>query len=499
MAHLSDLLGHDHPLFVYNLAQLEKAAGDSGVDVKLIADINTKAHAALTALGLDGADTFPDELYQSLNAAVRRGDAEKVLRNTPYVLMLLEGEPVSLNIQDVVENAHHQLPFAERSLESGRRHLRAEIIRRYAEHDRTDNKMVEQLVKEAGLKPKRDEGHVLAKAHPNREHTPKMYAVGDMFSDVFIQLNENESSVEKDEAGNEWLKMPFGSKPPYDDAVTVDAVGPSPNAGVSAERLGIDVALLAWQGDDKVAEANRRYLTSEGIDHSTIISKENTPSNTYYVLRRGAERTILVKNEDYEYDWVEPPFTPDWVYLSLIANDSWQLHEDMLAYLNSHPDMKFAFQPGTFHFKWGAEKLKDIYARATIVIMNREEAVDVTGGDHGDIRQLSEKLHELGPDIVVITDGKHGSYALYDNKLVSIPNYPDIAPAFDRTGAGDAFASTIVAALALGESMETALSWAPINSMNVVQKLGAQAGLQTREQIAEWLEKAPADYKVTEL
>ncbi|HTK39297.1 MAG TPA: hypothetical protein VL362_00350, partial [Patescibacteria group bacterium] len=65
-------------------------------------------------------------------------------------------------------------------------------------------------------------------------------------------------------------------------------------------------------------------------------------------------------------------------------------------------------------------------------------------------------------------------------------------------GAGDAFASTIVAALALGETMETALLWAPINSMNVVQKLGAQAGLQTRDEIKAWLKKAPKNYKVTD-
>lgn len=501
MAHLADLLGHEHPLFVYNLAQLEKAAGDDGVDVQLIADINAKAHAVLEMFGLDGADTYPDELYQALQAAVRRGEAEKVFRHTEYVLFLCEGEPVSFNIQDVIENAHHQLAFGDRTSEAARRHLRAEIIRRYAEHDRTSNDMVHKLAKEAGLTPERDAGHPsAAKAeHPNKDGTPKMYAVGDMFSDVFIQLSENESTIETDEDGNEWLKMPFGSKPPYDDAVTVDAVGPSPNAGISAERLGVDVALLAWQGDDEVADANRRYLTKEGIDHSTIVSTENTPSNTYYVLRRGAERTILVKNETYTYDWVEPPFVPDWIYLSLIAENSWQLHLDMLQYLKDHPETKFAFQPGTFHFRWGAEKLKDVYARATIVIMNREEAVDVTGGEHGDIRDLSEKLHALGPEIVVITDGKHGSYAYYDGNLVTMPNYPDSGPPVDRTGAGDAFASTIVAALALGETMETALQWAPINSMNVVQQLGAQAGLQTREQIIAWLEKAPENYELTDV
>jgi sugar/nucleoside kinase (ribokinase family) len=131
--------------------------------------------------------------------------------------------------------------------------------------------------------------------------------------------------------------------------------------------------------------------------------------------------------------------------------------------------------------------------------MNREEAVDVTGASYDSLKDLADALHTLGPKIVVITDGPNGSYASYDGKLVSIPNYPDPAPPLDRTGAGDAFASTIVAALAHGESIETALTWAPINSMNVVQHLGAQAGLLKREDIDHYLASAPEDYRAKEI
>jgi sugar/nucleoside kinase (ribokinase family) len=75
-----------------------------------------------------------------------------------------------------------------------------------------------------------------------------------------------------------------------------------------------------------------------------------------------------------------------------------------------------------------------------------------------------------------------------------MPNYPDPKPPYDRTGAGDAFASTIVASLALGNSLETSMLWAPINSMSVVQKLGAQAGLLNSKQIQKYLKEAPKYY-----
>ena len=131
--------------------------------------------------------------------------------------------------------------------------------------------------------------------------------------------------------------------------------------------------------------------------------------------------------------------------------------------------------------------------------MNREEAMDVTGLGYDSIRDLANGLHALGPEIVVITDGPNGSYASDGTKVVTVPNYPDPAPPVERTGAGDAFSSTFVAAIAAGEPLETALLWAPINSMNVVQHIGAQKGLLTKEALDGYLRDAPEWYKVKEI
>jgi hypothetical protein len=50
-------------------------------------------------------------------------------------------------------------------------------------------------------------------------------------------------------------------------------------------------------------------------------------------------------------------------------------------------------------------------------------------------------------------------------------------------------------ALALGKSVSEALQWGPINSMSVVQEIGAQKGLLTRNKLEEFLKNAPAEYK----
>lgn len=323
--------------------------------------------------------------------------------------------------------------------------------------------------------------------------------IGDIFTDAFIQLPEGSAKVIKEADGREWLALPFGQKPPYDHVDIVRSVGPSPNAAVSMARLGLTPHLMAWVGDDATGVEAIQHLKDENVGTDTMITEAGNKTSYWYVLRYGADRTMLVRSEKYKYEWQDPAVAPEWIYLAYIGEDSWDLHEKLADYLARNPGVKFALQPGTFHFSWGIEKMKPLYEHAYIAIMNREEAADVTGKPLESIHELAAGLHALGPKIVVITDGPKGSYASYDGKVVTIPNYPDPVAPLDRTGAGDAFASTIVSALAQGQTMETALTWAPINSMSVVQKLGAQAGLLTPGEVQTYLSQAPAAYIVTEL
>ena len=489
---LRDLLGAQEPLFGVALHNLERASGHSGLDARLIGDILLEAHSTMRRIGLDPVDTTGTELYNSLKA--HAGD-EDVFKDTAYVGLLIAGEVVSFNLTDIRENADRS--FGEQTTEHMKCALQRELVNRYVQHERTDEAVVRQFAEDAGL-------HLCEGAHVTinkGEHMdkPNILSIGDIFTDAFIKLREDKARIDVDPDGGKRLSMEFGSKPPYERVDIVQGVGPSPNAAVAFSRLGLQSSLMAFLGDDLPGKESLTYLQSEGIDTVPMSVQAGIKSNYYYVLRYGADRTILVKNEDYNYKWQEPATVPDWIYLSLISESSWQLHEDLIAYLEAHPEVKLAFQPGTFHFDWGPEKLQRIYSKAEIVVMNREEAVLVTGKSYDSIKELADGIHALGTKIAVITDGPDGAYASGEGKLIKMPNYPDPAPPFDRTGAGDSFASTIVAALALGEPLETALRWAPINSMSVVQQLGAQAGLLSKEKIEGFLQSAPESYHAEEL
>ena len=495
--YLQQLLGAREPLFSGAMRQLEAMTHRQGIDVAYIADITARAHGVMRQLGLNPADTTEEELYHALEAQVEN---VALFSHTDDVGLSYGGRIISFNYDDIVENVTRT--FDSRTVTHMRCQIQHGLTARYVAADGDDESVIDEIVGDAGLdRCSLDEYHEMKQqSEPStRQTAPYVLCVGDIFTDVFIKLLESEARIDTDSDGSKRLSLPFGSKPPYERVDTVTSVGPSPNAGVSCARLGLRVGMMSWLGTDKVADDSTSYLINGRIDVAPLVKQPDAVSNTYYVLRYGADRTILVKNEAYDYRWIDPATEPGWVYLSLISADSWQLHEDMLAYLEAHPAVRLAFQPGTFHFKWGVEKLANIYKRSHIVVMNREEAVDVTGKSYDNLRELADALHALGPEVVVITDGPSGSYASHDGKLYKVPNYPDPAPPIDRTGAGDAFASTIVAALALGETIDTALTWAPINSMSVVQQLGAQAGLLHPDDIQKYLTEAPDWYKAEEL
>ncbi len=322
-------------------------------------------------------------------------------------------------------------------------------------------------------------------------------AIGDVVTDAFIKLFDDRAHTYENEHGK-WLAIPFGQKVPFDHAEVIEAVGNAANAAVSFSKLGLQSGLISNVGGDMHGRDIIKALHDKGVDSRFVIINPNKISNYHYVLWYKEERTILIKHEEYDYHW--PRFReidiPKWVYFSSISKNALEKYHDLVAdWLAENTEVKFAFQPGTFQIEAGAERLTELYKRTQVLILNREEAALVSGGDPDDMHGLLNRLHDMGPNIVVITDGPAGAYASDGDNRFKMPPYPDPAPPFERTGAGDAFASTFVAALIHGSNIEGALQWAPINSMNVVQHVGAQGGLLSEKELSELLEKAPDWYK----
>lgn len=320
-------------------------------------------------------------------------------------------------------------------------------------------------------------------------------AIGDITTDAFIRLTDADTHMDK---GTQELCVRFGDKIPYESVHICRAVGNSPNAAVAAARLGLKTAIVTNVGADQNGKECVDELKRNNVSDIYVQTQNGKATNYHYVLWYGSERTILIKHEAFDY-FLPDIGSPKLIYLSSLGEESRGFHKEMAEYLKAHPDVLLAFQPGTFQMKMGYEELKEIYARTYIFFCNKEEAQRILGMTSPDIKSLLTAMHDRGPKIVCITDGPRGAYAYDGTHIYQMPMYPDPAPPLERTGAGDAFSSTVATALIKGIPLREALAWGPINSMSVVQHIGAQEGLLSQEQLLKYLASAPANYKAIEL
>jgi sugar/nucleoside kinase (ribokinase family) len=331
----------------------------------------------------------------------------------------------------------------------------------------------------------------------NNEQQVDFLAIGDTVIDAFIKLKQAEISGTPDTPGYK-ICMPFADKVPYEDVFVINAVGNAANAAVAASRLGLNSSLLSNLGDDKEGQDCLDSLKKDGVDTSLIKINAGIKTNYHYVLWYGADRTILIKHEVYPYTLPSLP-NPKWIYFSSVNETAFPFHNTVADYLDAHPETKFAFQPGKFEIKLGKEKLERLYKHAEIFFCNVEEARKILDMENSEAKDLLKAMCALGPKTAVITDGPNGAYAYDGANSWFIKPYPDPKAPYDRTGAGDAFSSTIVSAIIAGQTLPEALQWAGINSMGVVQDVGAQRGLMSRAKLEEYLANAPADYKAVKI
>jgi ribokinase len=323
--------------------------------------------------------------------------------------------------------------------------------------------------------------------------------IGDTVVDEFIKLQDAEIHTDI-KTHEKTITMKFAQKLPYEEAVILYGVGNSANAAVSFSRLGLSSFLLTEVGADENGKLIKENLTKENIDVSLVGEHVGIPTNDHYVLWYKDERTILVKHEHYPRKLdVEKLPNAKYCYLSSLGADTIDYQMQIAKWIEKNPQMRLTFQPGTFQMQAGRVKMGSFYRNSYIFVCNVEESKLILENVNLEIKDLLKKLHLEGPKIVVITDGPNGAYLYNEGRTYFMPIYPDIAPPYERTGAGDSFASTFTAAIALGLTPEQAMLWAPINSMHVVQYVGAQEGLLTKNEILEFLKKAPADYKLQEI
>ena len=277
--------------------------------------------------------------------------------------------------------------------------------------------------------------------------------------------------------------------------LTMSVGGSAANTAAALRSLGRKVEVAGkvgtdMQGDFIIAELQRRGI---GVNHIKRTSKCAT-SGTVVLSVLGEDRRYLHctgANAAFGLNDLDHSITNGahilyfGGYLALplfIANQLTKLFREAKS-SGCITVLDVAIPAGSL---FGIDDVAPALAYTDYFLPNNQEAAELTG--YADERCQAQCLNEVNPACaVVITRGSEGSLTLQSGRFIETP--PFRMHSVDESGAGDAFAAGLIAAVLKKWDLERALQFASAMGASCTRAMGCSAGVFTFEEAVSFLER----------
>ncbi|APC96576.1 pfkB carbohydrate kinase family protein [Francisella frigiditurris] len=354
----------------------------------------------------------------------------------------------------------------------------------------------------------------------------KTLVIGGATLDTIIEYEEMLTmNMQRKDSNQSFMLLEEGAKIEVKEHNSFSGGGAT-NTAVSFKKQGLDVSFFGKVGKDMAGEKIIKELLDLGIDTSNVRYSDTYGTATSYVIPslggdrtifayRGANRDIL--KDDLPYDAIK---NSDFIYITSLSKASAARLPEIVK-IASENNVKVAINPGSSQLDVGESFIKDSMFGIDTLVLNYQEArklmMSLLSTEDSDVIEARDDTNDnlietssaifqdatfrlksffklclnLGPRVIVVTDGEKGVYAatkecLYHSEAIYTENV------VNTLGAGDAFSSTFCANIYKNKKISEAIKYALINSSQVIQYPDAKSGLQTSEDIEKiksWLDK----------
>ena len=295
--------------------------------------------------------------------------------------------------------------------------------------------------------------------------------------------------------------------------------GGGANAAVAMQRLGANSSLLAAVGDDLNAKKAFQHFEQEAVEcglikvcpekstgTSVLISSHD--QNAAVFTHRGANTAL------YRADIDSQMFHDcNLLHIAPLSDESADCFPELIR-VAKEGDTFISVNPGVRQLTSRCEAFFDTLSHVDLLSINSAEAEHLIpyllshtekvgsdlwaeedklspllkegfrfGGFELSLPDFMRRLHALGPDYIIVTDGRYGSYLFYDERLYfCVPLGVEVA---GTAGAGDAFVSTLAYCLKCNMSPEEGLAVAALNASSVISYVDTQSGLRSMDELLE--------------
>lgn len=307
--------------------------------------------------------------------------------------------------------------------------------------------------------------------------------MGSATMDVFVETRKQGAITQKVKGKDTpFITFKSGEKVII-DRLQFEIGGGGTNTAACFAKIGLMTGYCGAVGKDKNGESVLYRLV---CDRVAFLGSEVEVQTNYSVILESAllkDRTILVYKGASEHlaEKDAKRFHAKWIYTSSLAGESFHTSLDIIEKHRSRGGL-VAANPSNYQIESEKENVKRLLSMTDVAIMNKEEATALVGS--GTLKQQMDRIRALGPVLVAITDGKNGS-AIGNVKHGYHAHPVQGLHVRETTGAGDCFASTLVAAIILRKDLDVALRWAMCNVEEHIQHVGAKAGFLKRAEIED--------------
>lgn len=306
--------------------------------------------------------------------------------------------------------------------------------------------------------------------------------VGSSLFDVILSL-ENNTQLEI--SGNK-VMFNLGDKVPI-DIKSFAIGGNAPNVASALKKLSVSSEIYTYLGLDPLSAYIKGQFEKEGIRiYHEDTNSPNGPLSLIFDFK--TDRTIFSSHPEFAHGFDEGKIEkkPTHLYLTSIGPVWEEAYEKILSYsLNNN--VSIAFSPGSTQMKNINDTFIKTIHQSKMLFCNMEEArliLEKLSGPISDTRALLLSLKNNGFELLSITDGANGAYAVDTNSVVyKIAAMPPSG--HEKTGAGDAYAGAFLAAYVEGKEISECMKWGVLNAAGVMSKVGAHTGQLTRDEMEE--------------
>jgi len=298
-----------------------------------------------------------------------------------------------------------------------------------------------------------------------------LIAIGNISADLYFSA---EDLTKKDDR----LWLAIGGKYRAED-FRMKVGGGGANVSIGARKNGMRSAVVGIVGNNVFRKGIMSRLQTAKVNTSHLMFNQTAVNVSSILLQKSGERTVIAHQSSHEHILEDSyvfgrKFKTRAVYFGNLPHVSVRERRALMKSLKAK-DIDIFVNVGPLDCCRPKAYLKELLEFTDVLIVNIHEFADLVKREEKQInfnKSVLNMLPFMKDSILIVTDGKNGSYGYEGDKVFYCPIVKEKVVA-DTTGVGDGYTAGFIASYLRHPDVERAMKAGSRYASKIISKIGA--------------------------